>query len=61
MTTTNRVINDPNLVVEDMLQGWLAAHADTLGISEGNARVVRRLAAPQKGKVGIVTGGGSGH
>ncbi|WCM94323.1 dihydroxyacetone kinase subunit DhaL [Acidovorax sp. NCPPB 2350] len=61
MTTTNRVINDPNLVVEDMLQGWLAAHADTLGIGAGNARVVRRLAAPQKGKVGIVTGGGSGH
>lgn len=61
MTTTNRVINDPNLVVEDMLQGWLVAHADTLGISESNARVVRRLAAPQAGKVGIVTGGGSGH
>ncbi|MFM2406121.1 MAG: hypothetical protein RL223_4001, partial [Pseudomonadota bacterium] len=25
----NRVINNPDLVVEDMLTGWLAAHADT--------------------------------
>lgn len=61
MTTTNRVINDPNRVVEDMLQGWLAAHADTLCSGEGNARVVRHRAVPRKGKVGIVTGGGSGH
>jgi len=61
MTTMNRVINDPDHVVEDMLRGWLAAHGDTLRISESNARVIRRLAAPQKGKVGIVTGGGSGH
>ncbi len=61
MAATNRVINDPNRVVEDMLAGWLAAHADTLCPGEGNARVVRRRAAPCRGKVGIVTGGGSGH
>ena len=28
--TMNRVINNPDLVVEDMLKGLLAAHADTL-------------------------------
>ena len=39
--TTNRVINDPNRVVGDMLQGWIAAHGDTLRIDAGNARVVR--------------------
>lgn len=61
MRTTNRVINDPNLVVEDMLLGWLAAHAGIVCASEGNARVVHRIGPPQKGKVGIVTGGGSGH
>lgn len=59
--TMNRVINNPDLVVEDMLQGWLMAHGDTVRCSEGNARVVHRIAAPERGKVGIVTGGGSGH
>src|SRR5256885_8246512 len=59
--TTNRVINDPDRVVEDMLQGWIAAHGDTLRIDAGNARVVRLHGAPRRGKVGIVTGGGSGH
>ena len=56
----NRVINNPDLVVEDMLRGWLLAHADTV-CATGNPRVVKRLQAPEPGKVGIVTGGGSGH
>jgi dihydroxyacetone kinase len=56
----NRVINDPDQVVEDMLHGWLIAHADTLA-STANPRVIKRIEAPQTGKVGIVTGGGSGH
>ena len=56
----NRVINNPDLVVEDMLRGWLLAHADSVCATD-NPRVVRRLQAPEPGKVGIVTGGGSGH
>jgi len=56
----NRVINDPDLVVEDMLRGWLIAHADTVAPTD-NPRVVKRCHSPQRGKVGIVTGGGSGH
>lgn len=56
----NRVINNPDLVVEDMLRGWLLAHADSV-CATGNPRVVKRLRAPERGKVGIVTGGGSGH
>jgi dihydroxyacetone kinase len=56
----NRVINDPDLVVEDMLRGWLIAHQDSVSATE-NPRVVKRVQAPEKGKVGIVTGGGSGH
>ena len=56
----NRVINDPDLVVEDMLHGWLIAHQDSVSTTE-NPRVVKRTQAPEKGKVGIVTGGGSGH
>lgn len=57
----NRVINHPDQVVEDMLTGWLLAHADTLSTSPANPRVVKRLQAPEAGKVGVVTGGGSGH
>ena len=56
----NRVINNPDLVVEDMLRGWLLAHADSV-CATGNLRVVKRLRAPEPGKVGIITGGGSGH
>lgn len=57
----NRVINQPDLVVEDMLAGWLQAHADAVKVAASNPRVVQRLRAPERGKVGIVTGGGSGH
>ena len=58
--TMNRIINNPDLVVEDMLTGWLAAHASTV-VGTDNPRVVKRAAAPEAGKVGIITGGGSGH
>ena len=57
----NRVLNNPDLVVEDMLTGWLLAHAGSVAALPANARVVHRSAAPQAGKVGVITGGGSGH
>ena len=57
----NRVINNPDLVVEDMLKGWLQAHADAVCATPANPRVVQRVQAPELGKVGVVTGGGSGH
>jgi dihydroxyacetone kinase len=56
----NRIINDADLVVEDMLKGWLAAHAGTVAGTE-NPRVIKRARAPETGKVGVVSGGGSGH
>jgi phosphoenolpyruvate---glycerone phosphotransferase subunit DhaK len=55
-----RIINDPSRVVEDMLGGWLKAHETTVAATD-NPRVVRYRPAPIAGKVGIVTGGGSGH
>jgi phosphoenolpyruvate---glycerone phosphotransferase subunit DhaK len=55
-----RILNDPNDVVNDMLKGFVRAHRDLVAAT-GNPRVVRSLGAPVKGKVGIVTGGGSGH
>ena len=56
----NRIFNNPDFVVEDAVRGYLKAHPDILSAT-GNARVLRRPLAPQKDKVGIVTGGGSGH
>lgn len=56
----NRIINDPNLVVEDAVRGYLRAHADLVAPTE-NPRVIRHRLAPRQGRVGVVTGGGSGH
>ncbi len=55
-----RIINNPNLVVEDMLKGFVKCHADRVAATD-NARVLKYKEAPVPGKVGIVTGGGSGH
>ena len=55
-----RIINNPDQVVEDYLKGFLKAHADTVAATD-NPRVVKYKDAPIRGKVGIVTGGGSGH
>ena len=55
-----RIINDPSFVVEDYLKGFIKAHSDIV-VSTANPRVLRYAGAPVPGKVGIVTGGGSGH
>ncbi len=55
-----KIINDPNAVVEQMLEGYRKANADLVA-STGNPRVLKYRGAPVAGKVGIVTGGGSGH
>jgi len=53
-------MNDPSLVVDEMLQGFVQAHSDLVSPTE-NERVLKYKHAPVKGKVGVVTGGGSGH
>jgi dihydroxyacetone kinase-like protein len=55
-----RFINDPDLVVEDTVKGFVKAHSDIVRLAE-NPRVVVAKHAPVAGKVGVVTGGGSGH
>ncbi len=55
-----KFFNNPMMVVEDMLEGYLKVHKDLVVATE-NERVVKYINAPIKGKVGIVTGGGSGH
>lgn len=55
-----KIINDPQNVVDEMLEGYLKAMPDIVMKTE-NKRVVKYVDAPIFGKVGIVTGGGSGH
>ena len=54
-----KLINAPESVVDDELAGLAAAHADLVKVIEPN--VVVRADAPKKGKVGVISGGGSGH
>ena len=55
-----KLINDPADVVADALRGIAAAHADRLRVDH-ERRIVYRREAPRPGKVGLVSGGGSGH
>jgi dihydroxyacetone kinase-like protein len=55
-----KLINSPEDVVRDALRGMEAAHGDRLRISYDPYIVVRKD-APVQGKVGIISGGGSGH
>ena len=55
-----KFINDPFDVVDEMLEGFLDVHKHHVRKLEA-ARAVVRADAPVKGKVGVVTGGGSGH
>ena len=54
-----RFINDPSKVVDEMVKGFIKAHSN-LVTGTANPRVVKSV-HPVKGRVGIVTGGGSGH
>ena len=56
-----RFINDPDDLVDDTVKGFVKAHADCVRLHPENSRVVLSQFMPTKGKVGIVTGGGSGH
>jgi dihydroxyacetone kinase-like protein len=55
-----KIINDPALFVDEMLEGILAAHPDQLRAAH-DPRAIVRADAPVAGKVGIAAGGGSGH
>jgi dihydroxyacetone kinase-like protein len=54
-----KLINDPANVITDALHGFAAAHPE-LRVDFEN-KVVVRGDAPVRGKVGLVSGGGSGH
>lgn len=56
-----KIMNSPSDFVKETIEGILLAYPDKLKISEENNRVILSKYPHKKGKVGIVTGGGSGH
>ncbi len=54
-----KLINSPETVVTDALEGVAAAHP-SLSVDVEN-KVITRAGGPRPGKVGLVSGGGSGH
>ena len=56
-----KLLNDPEQFVDEMLEGLLLAHPDQLRAAAEDNRALVRSDSPKQGRVGIVTGGGSGH
>lgn len=56
----NKLINDPDNLVDEMLDGYLAAYGDYVARAE-NPRVIVRATPKDQGKVGLAIGNGSGH
>lgn len=54
-----RIFNDPDNIVDEMLSGFLKTHSNIV-TKTNNPRVIKYVGAPGD-RVGIVTGGGSGH
>jgi dihydroxyacetone kinase-like protein len=56
-----KILNQPCMYVPEMLEGLCAAHPGYYARTGEEGRVIVRPDAPVPGKVGIVSGGGSGH
>lgn len=56
-----KIINDPDGFVDEVIDGLLLAHPEHLRSVSTDRRALVRVDAPEPGRVGIVTGGGSGH
>lgn len=54
-----RILNNPDDIVDEMLKGFLKTHNDIVEAT-ANPRVVKAKNR-KEGKTGVVTGGGSGH
>ena len=55
-----KFLNQPETFVDEMIDGIIAAHPDQLRLAGGDRRCVVS-AKSHPGKVGLATGGGSGH
>ena len=56
-----KLINDPDRLIEDLVEGMISAHPDLLCVEGNTGRAIVARNGPRNGKVGIVVGGGSGH
>lgn len=56
-----KILNAPQDYVDEMLAGLIAAHPEYYRLQGDSGKVVARAKPAKDGKVGIVTGGGSGH
>nr|WP_250157252.1 bifunctional sugar-binding transcriptional regulator/dihydroxyacetone kinase subunit DhaK [Tianweitania aestuarii] len=56
-----KFLNNPDDIVDEMLDGASRAHSGHLEPVPGTRRAFMALEAPHEGKVGLVVGGGSGH
>jgi phosphoenolpyruvate---glycerone phosphotransferase subunit DhaK len=55
-----KIINNPSNFVEESIDGLIKSHPNVYALAKDNNRVVTRT-KKSSNKVGIVTGGGSGH
>ena len=55
-----KIINEPSNFVEESIEGLVKSHPDIYSFARDNKRVITR-AKKSSNKVGIVSGGGSGH
>src|SRR5256885_7563717 len=55
-----KLINQTENVVKEALEGMQALHPELLRVDYEN-QIIVRADAPVRGKVGVISGGGSGH
>ncbi len=60
-THTKKLMNAPEAIIPEMIEGMIYAHPDMLKLDGATGRAVVAVDGPRDGKVGIVIGGGSGH
>ncbi|MDR5740586.1 MULTISPECIES: dihydroxyacetone kinase subunit DhaK [unclassified Caballeronia] len=56
-----KIINNPETFVDEIIDALLLAHPKWIKAANADKRALVRADAPKEGRVGIVTGGGSGH
>lgn len=60
-THTKKLMNAPEAIIPEMIEGMIYAHPDMLKLEGTTGRAVVAVDGPRDGKVGVVIGGGSGH
>lgn len=56
-----KILNNPDQFVDEMIEGIILAYGDRLKLLNEDKRIILNNIPSAKGKVGIVTAGGSGH